>query len=191
MTWIKAMAQPTSGSTVTFNLRYAGRTNVQNANDCAHSSAVWGLFRKSDVGAWQFRGGSRLHGTWANGQCVYQPPGLLSSDWGSLSFTDTVSGMAHPIDYRIAFVAWSHDDPSFGHTFSYCAHPTDCYWPMEINVIGNRPFPHSDLVHWVPSTSPGNSGTWRIMDTSTWTQTNRAQGVAGDRPAVGVRAPLC
>lgn len=185
MNWVRVMGQPTNGNVVSFNLKYAGRTTVASAWDCQHSSVVWGLFRKSDLGVWQFRAGSRLHGSYANGECSYQPPGGFLGDWGSLSFNDDVTGMARPIEYRAAFVAWSHDDPLFGHTVSYCDHPTDCYWPMEFNIVGNRPFPQSDFAHWVPPSAPGNSGTWRILDSTVFTQTNRTQGATGDRPAVG------
>jgi hypothetical protein len=170
-TWLKVVGPPT-----TVGITWQGKPTV-NSWDCGHSSMAWGLYRKTASGGTWLGGGGSM-GAWKNNQCVYDFTGQpATSNWGSFLLGTLTSAQQ---EYRMAFVAWSHDSPDLGHTANYCADPESCYWPVKFSMNGAFTSPKADYTVWRPST-----GTWHVLDSTTWTSVSQQWGRSTDTPVRG------
>jgi hypothetical protein len=181
-TWVKVKGKVTAAT-----IRWAGRKTT-SAHNCAHSTMSWGLYKKASDGSFSLIGGGSSYGTMPQGEggsCLYnmQSP---TRDWGSFSALTNTNSTA---EYRIAFNAWSHDDPNLGHVADDCADPISCFWPIDVTIGGTAgPVPRQDYVTAERVSSSGQwRWLWRFLDNSsltsdswTWGNASEAQVIPGD-----------
>ncbi len=134
-----------------------------SAWDCSHSNMAWGLYKKQSSGGWGWVGGGGSFGNMPGGDnhtCVYDGTGFpTDQNWGSFQVATNAASSA---EYRIAFQAWSHDDPNLGH-HNYCADPMNCQWPVGVTLLSTLPLPFAkqDFTIFRP-----NGGVWWFADST-------------------------
>jgi hypothetical protein len=174
-TWSWLSAQPITSAAVSWRGRVAA-----DAEDCSHSVLAWAIYKKNPSQPWSFSwvGGGSSYGNFVNNTCVYDKTGApVNKNWGSFSAS---TGTSNTHDYVVGFQAWSHDDPSFGHTEDDCADPISCFWPIGVNLGGTLVPPLQDYTIWRPG-----DGMWWVKDSVTGAVSSRQWGDPNDKPVVG------
>ncbi|HEY0715125.1 MAG TPA: hypothetical protein VGF45_20765, partial [Polyangia bacterium] len=172
-TWVKL-----KGKIAAMNIQWKGRTtNV--AGDCGHSTLTWGVYKKTST-SWAWVGGGNSYGTIPAGSntCTYFHSSSNPPPWGA-AYVPT--GSTSDIEYRIAFLAWSHDENG-GHG-NYCADGTNCSWPVQFDITpaaAGWPIARQDWVIWRPV-----NGSWYFSDSASGSTITQQWGQSGDRIVPG------